>query len=69
MGVAPVEINILLIVGVGAWAIFMVAVLLFVIGVYFRAWPYAKNPQMQKAEYLSHCYDYGQVCIALKIGR
>ena len=44
--------NILLIIGIGAVAVIVVAVLFFVTGSVLTAWTYAKSPQAQMAEEL-----------------
>ena len=44
--------NILLIIGIGAVAVIVVAVVIFVAGAVLTAWTYAKSPQAQMAEEL-----------------
>lgn len=44
--------NILLIIGIGALAVILIAVLLFVAGAILTAWTYAKSPQAHMAEEL-----------------
>ena len=44
--------NVLLIVGLGALAVIVIAVAFFVAGAILTAWTYAKSPQAQMAEEL-----------------
>lgn len=44
--------NILLIIGIGAVAVIVVAVVIFVAGAVLTAWTYAKSPYAQMAEEL-----------------